>query len=430
MVMAEESLKFRFFMSQLKHIRDVKDTEKTHISVVFHKGNGTYCILRRCKGRDLSGVCRGLCQIRHPNTAVVYDYVYENGDTYILEENLTGTSLEEVLSEDRRFSEKETAQLMLRLCDGLEPLHRLEPPLVHNDINPSNIMLREDGSVKLFDFDISRRYKQGAGQNTVLFGTEEYASPEHYGYGQSEPRTDIYCMGVTMHKMLTGESLTAEHHITYRGKLRPIVEKCLRLDPKNRYRDVRALRKDLEGFLARKKRLLRVLAFAVTGIVLLGLLLWGWYKHPQEMSNSQSQQTQALPPAESTAPATEAPVLPSDEAAVPPVTVQDNTTPENAVPVAISESCTVILQTEAASYYVFTAEETGLHTLTLENRTVDSRVFYSGDRGQGSLFSGWADHEATTSRSFRIQQGDTVYVKITANDNTKTGECVLRVDVE
>ena len=156
----------------------------------------------------------------------------------------------------RTLTEKETARIIIAVCNALEDLHREEPPVVHNDINPSNIMLREDGSVKLFDFDISRLYKKGAGQNTTLFGTEEYAAPEHYGYGQSEPRTDIYCLGATMHKMLTGAILSAEHRITYRGKLKPILEKCLQFDPEKRYASVQALRKDLERFISGKKRLL------------------------------------------------------------------------------------------------------------------------------------------------------------------------------
>jgi len=469
-----ENIKFQFFMSQLTHVRDVKDTEKTHISVVFHQGRQAYCILRRCKGRDLSGVCDALRKVRHPNTVVVYDFVYAEGDTYILEENLSGTSLEECLSEDRLFSEEETARLMLRLCDGLEPLHSLQPPLVHNDINPSNIMLREDGSIKLFDFDISRLYKQGAGQNTELFGTEEYASPEHYGYGQSEPRTDIYSMGVTMHKMLTGKGLTARHEITYRGRLRPILEKCLRLDPKQRYRDVGALRKELEGSLTGKKRLVFWVSVAAAGLLLLALLLWIWGKRPQtEPEQKPSLQTESTTPSgeapveqpENTTPTeTEKPaentppsgvettgqtsaVTPSGgetteptngttpskddttENTEPPVAEADNTTPDGAVEFQVSQDCPVTVQAGVPGYYVFTAEEAGLHVLSLENRSVPCRVFYSGDRGQGSLFSGWADHTKTTTRSFRLQPGDRVCVQIKANDSTASGECVLRVEL-
>ncbi len=254
-------------MSQLKHIEDVKETDKTKISIVFYELKKASCILRICKKRDLTAVCMALQKIRNPNTVVVYDYVYANGDTYILEENVCGKTVEEIM-EKSTFSEKETARIIIGVCNALKEVHAMQPPIVHNDINPSNIMIEEDGNVKLFDFDISRTYKKGNRQNTVLFGTEEYASPEHFGYGQSEPRTDIYCLGVTMHKMLSGKSLSAEHKMVYSGKLKNIIKKCLEFDPKDRYANVDALKKALEehvhgGAFFRKAIALVLLAAAL-----------------------------------------------------------------------------------------------------------------------------------------------------------------------
>lgn len=264
----EQSIKFKFLMSQLTHVEDLKETEKTKISVVYYDVRKTSCILRICKKRNLSPVCEALRKIRNPNTVVVYDYVYENGDTYILEENVDGETVEEVLEREGVYSDQKAAIIAIEICKALEDLHRERPPIIHNDINPSNIKIREDGSVKLFDFDISRFYKKGQSQNTVLFGTEEYASPEHFGYGQSEPRTDIYSLGVTMHKMLTGKGLSSEHKSIYDGKLKKIINSCLEIDPKNRYASVRALRKDLERFLSKKKRLSRNI-FVSLGIVMI-----------------------------------------------------------------------------------------------------------------------------------------------------------------
>ena len=251
------SAKYRLFYSLLKHIEDIKETEKTKISMVYHTGNNTHCILRICKGRDLSKLCEVLCETRNPNIAVVYDYVYEDGDTYILEEHINGKSVKDIMDEDGIFSENQTAQIISSVCSALEVLHKKTPPVVHNDINPSNIMICDDGTVKLFDFDISRLYQKGKGKNTELFGTEEYASPEHFGYGQSEPRTDIYCLGVTMHKMLTNNGLSSEHRMMNNGKLKNIIKKCLEVDPNRRYTSVSDLNKKLLHFLSKKKRVMR-----------------------------------------------------------------------------------------------------------------------------------------------------------------------------
>ena len=129
-----------------------------------------------CKDRDVRDVCRALMEVQYPNIAVIYDFAYANNNTYIVEEFVTGKTIQELLEEKGTFSAKETAKIMVEVCKGLVVLHKHKPSIIHNDIKTSNIMIREDGSVKLFDFDISRIYKKGADKNTRLFGTEEYAS--------------------------------------------------------------------------------------------------------------------------------------------------------------------------------------------------------------------------------------------------------------
>ena len=263
------SIRYEFFMSQIKHMRDMKENEKIKISFVFYEGCQGPCIFKICKNRDLSEVYQALMEIRHPHLAVVYDCIYENGNTYVLEEYIPGKTLAELLKEKGTFSEEETARIMTELCGGLEVLHRHEPPIIHNDIKTSNIMIREDGTVKLFDFDISRTFKEGSYKNTKLMGTHEYAAPEHYGFGQSEPCTDIYSLGVTMHEMLTGEGLDYEHKVTYEGSLAQVIRKCVEIDRKKRYASAALLKADLDkGERAVSFRWLWLLG-AVCGMVLL-----------------------------------------------------------------------------------------------------------------------------------------------------------------
>ncbi len=267
-----EEVKLDFFMSRIKHIEDIKETPKTKLSVVLYEGTGTTCILRVCKDRDLSAVYNALLNVKNPNVAMVYSYVYAGGNTYIIEEMLSGKTLETIIERDGTFSEKETAKIILEVINGLNDLHAMDPPVIHNDINTSNIMICDDSRVKLFDFDISRTYKEERNQNTELFGTEECASPEHYGYGQSEPRTDIYCLGVAMHRMLTGKYLSTDRKCLYKGRMKGIIEKCIKIDPKDRYISLQSLKKDLEGILTSKKTYIKllalvcVLAVAFTGV--------------------------------------------------------------------------------------------------------------------------------------------------------------------
>ena len=239
-------IRYEFIMSQIKHIRDIKETEKTKISLVFYEGCQAPCIFKICKDRDLTDVYQLLMEINHPNLATVYDCVYADGNTYVVEEFIQGKTLSEILEEKGTFSEEETIRIMKELCDGLAVLHLHAPTIIHNDIKASNIMLREDGSVKIFDFDISRIYKDGSYKNTKLMGTREYAAPEHYGFGQSEPCTDIYSLGITMHEMLTGQGLNQEHKVTYEGRLASIIQKCVEIDRNKRYASAILLKANLE----------------------------------------------------------------------------------------------------------------------------------------------------------------------------------------
>lgn len=262
-------------MSQINRIRDIKEDEKIKISVAFYEGIQAPCVLKVCKNRDMTEVYQKLINIRHPNMVTVYDVVYANNNTYIIEEFVSGKTLYEVLQEHGKFSEREIAQMMIDICGGLELLHECQPPIIHNDIKTSNIMMREDGTVKLIDFDIARSYKEGAEKNTKLMGTEEYAAPEHFGFGQSEPCTDVYSLGVTMHELLTGVALTNERKMTYKGSLRKIIQRCIEVDREKRYASAKQLKKELEKFLKKKKIVLPIVII-MSVILILGVILGLW----------------------------------------------------------------------------------------------------------------------------------------------------------
>jgi serine/threonine-protein kinase len=100
--------------------------------------------------------------------------------------------------------------IVLQLCKVLEYLHTLNPPVIFRDLKPGNVMLTGKNEVKLIDFGIARFFKPGQTRDTVNLGTPGYAAPELYGgAGQSDPRTDVYSLGVLLYQMLTGYDPTA-----------------------------------------------------------------------------------------------------------------------------------------------------------------------------------------------------------------------------
>lgn len=251
-------LGFQFFVSQFQIERSIKNDEgKSKVDLVLYYPIERNCVLKRYYEKDLISIYKQLEQIHHPNLPVIYKAVYYKGDTYVLEEYIDGKSLRELLMErikeseegvDYFFTEEEVVAIINQLCQALSMLHDQNPPLIHRDIKPENIMVKPDNSIKLIDFDIARVYQVEKDNDTRVMGTREYAAPEQFGYGQTSEKSDIYSIGVLMHELLTG-SLSIKNGVAYEGKLKPIIETCIQIDPKRRYQTVKELQIDLKRAL-------------------------------------------------------------------------------------------------------------------------------------------------------------------------------------
>ena len=247
-------LNFQFFFSQIKVVQNIKETEKSKIDLVFYSQIDNVCILKQYYKEDLSTIYKQLEESKHRNLPKIYQVLFYKGDTYILEENIAGNTLREELKnkelEGKWFSEKEVISIIGQVCDALSMLHAQNPPIIHRDIKPENIMIRPDGTVKLIDFDIARVYREEEGkeEDTRLLGTREYASPEHFGYGQTSKKSDIYSIGVVMNELLTG-SLLRQHQVTYKGSLQEIINRCVEIDPKKRHDSVLELKEALNCYI-------------------------------------------------------------------------------------------------------------------------------------------------------------------------------------
>lgn len=251
-------LGFQFFVSQFQIERSIKNDEgKSKVDLVLYYPIERNCVLKQYYQKDLISIYKQLEQIHHPNLPVIYKAVYYKGDTYVLEEYIDGKSLRELLMErikeseegvDYFFTEEEVVAIINQLCQALSMLHDQDPPLIHRDIKPENIMVKPDNSIKLIDFDIARVYQVEKDNDTRVMGTREYAAPEQFGYGQTSEKSDIYSIGVLMHELLTG-SLSIKNGVAYEGKLKPIIETCIQIDPKRRYQTVKELQIDLKRAL-------------------------------------------------------------------------------------------------------------------------------------------------------------------------------------
>lgn len=179
-----------------------------------------------------------------PNFPVIYECIEDNRKLILIEEYINGRTLSEILREETTMSVNDTIAIVNQICMGLDFLHSATPQIVHRDIKPDNIMITGNGNIKLIDVNIAKTHKENEKRDTGLFGTEGYAAPEQYGFGQSDARADIYAVGVLINVMLTG-CFPYEDKVT--GRIGNIVDKCIRMDPSFRYNSVKELLLDLNG---------------------------------------------------------------------------------------------------------------------------------------------------------------------------------------
>ena len=147
-----------------------------------------------------------LARLRHPGLTAVWDYFGQGDEYYLVMEYVPGETLRELLA---RSGGSLPVPLAIdyagQLCDVLRYLHTRPDPIVFRDLKPGNIMVTPSGELKLIDFGIARLFSPDKISDTAQFGTPGYAPPEQYG-SQTEPRSDIYSLGVVTHQMLTGHN--------------------------------------------------------------------------------------------------------------------------------------------------------------------------------------------------------------------------------
>lgn len=198
-----------------------------------------------------------LKKLNHPSLPRIIDIEEDENNLYIIEDYIDGTSLDRQLKEKKNFDENTVINWAKQLCDVLIYLHNQKPnPIIYRDMKPANIIVDKDNKVKLIDFGIAREFKIDNDSDTTYMGTRGYAAPEQYGTSQSDKRTDIYSLGVTMYHLLTGISpLEPPYELrklrlidsNFSEGIEYIVNKCIQNDPINRYQSVEELLYDLNN---------------------------------------------------------------------------------------------------------------------------------------------------------------------------------------
>ena len=149
----------------------------------YHERLQTYVVVKQIKEK-VKGVLDGraeadiLKRIKHTYLPRVYDFLEIDGEIYTVMDYVPGKSLDKVLKEEGYFPPKQVLKWAFQLAEALDYLHRQEPPVIHSDIKPSNIMLTPQGDICLIDFNISLAFDSSRRTSTGTSGG--YSPPEQY----------------------------------------------------------------------------------------------------------------------------------------------------------------------------------------------------------------------------------------------------------
>ena len=150
--------------------------------------------------------------LAHPNIITVYDFGEDNGVLYLAMEFLEGKSLEKIVHEQTVLPIETILPIYDQVCGALDHAHRNK--IVHRDVKPANIMILQNGLVKVTDFGIAKMMSMGMTQAGQILGTPNYMSPEQVKGRQIDGRSDIFSLGVILYELVTGEKPFGGQNIT------------------------------------------------------------------------------------------------------------------------------------------------------------------------------------------------------------------------
>ncbi len=239
-------------------------------------------------------------KLDHPALPRIVDII-DNGVTiYVVMDYIEGESLDKVLKAEGPQPEEVVIEWAKQLCDALSYLHSQKPPIIYRDMKPANIMLKPEGNIKIIDFGIAREYKEQALSDTTVLGTKGYAPPEQYS-GQTDARSDIFALGMTMHHLLTGiDPRSGEAYAPVRmwnpelsEGIEIIIDRCVQPAPENRYQNCEDLLYDLEhpelitkGY--KRKQHMKLRAFTAMAVLAVVFLIAGFVTRAMGTSRNNS----------------------------------------------------------------------------------------------------------------------------------------------
>ncbi len=231
-------------------------------------------------------------ELDHNAIVRIVDIIDEPDKIFIIEDFIEGETLNSIVLREGAQPQDKVIEWAIQICGALEYLHTRKPPIIYRDMKPANVMLKPEGNVKIIDFGIAREYKAQNNEDTKCLGTKGFAAPEQFGgKGQTDARTDVYCLGVTMYYLITGKNPSEPPYEIYpirhwnpklSSGLEAIILKCTRPNPADRFQSCAELSyalKHYEEYTAqyRSRQIKKILKFGAAILAMLAFIAVGCF---------------------------------------------------------------------------------------------------------------------------------------------------------
>lgn len=207
-----------------------------------------------------------LKKLHHEYLPQVYDFIQMGTEVYTIIDYVEGDTMRDFIREKKFFTEAQIIRWTLELLDALKYLHSQNPPIIHSDIKPSNIMIRKDGTVCLIDFNISfgddsehdaSGYSEGYASPEQVYRIQLYSSGGNYRDVHLDARSDIFSLGASIYNLMTGINPAwklkykqplwsgPEKFPPYSEQFRQVITRSMRRNPKERYQSAEEMQNDI-----------------------------------------------------------------------------------------------------------------------------------------------------------------------------------------
>lgn len=195
-----------------------------------------------------------LKRLDHPAIPKIVDFIETNDYFAIVMDYIEGLTLEKIIKNYGKQHQTLVIDWIIQICDALRYLHNQKPPCIHGNVAPENIILQPCGNISVVDIGVIRIFNYKHISDIHHLETNDYVAPEQYINGKIDERSDIFGVGMTMYRLLSGSN--TNYHVGQSLPIRivnpnvaarweRIIQKCTEPNPDNRYQSIEELYSDL-----------------------------------------------------------------------------------------------------------------------------------------------------------------------------------------